>query len=560
MISEALDTLISTFSPGWGLKRAVARATMQQINAMTGSGTASGYKAGQLSRLTKANRGSNLNENAQPRSDILNLRISSWGLYRNNSQARKIIRNLESKIIGNGMQPVSQAVLADGSPNVPFRNAVKKLWKSMLNRMDDRGRPGFGGQTLTGLGRLALKSTVLSGDCFYRIITPEKNPGQSPSMNMLPQISLQLVSVDRLASQPAESRSSIKGHQFFHGIELDSKDRIVGYHINRYHPSDPRGQSAVEDVVFVPSSSMGHVFIQDDIDQLLGTPWFSAALLKMRDTADYEYNELRAAAVSACVVLGYRRSAGQTQFGVNQPDDWDLTDADGNKLTAIQPGMLLDLGKTGEIQGFNPMRPNANAGEFIAHMLRSQATSVPGTKGSTLTSDYRNSSFSSERSADNDVWPELEVLQEWFSDNFYQPVYERIITTAVATGYFDGIVSVGDFQSRKEEYLACQWQGPVARSINPVDDAKASKERIRNGQSSPQLECALMGRDWQDVMKQVSEFIEFCEENDIPEDIMYQILGIEQTDSMLIAQEDGSSSESSSEEDSEDSSDTDAGV
>ena len=519
MIGRALDSFIGIFSPLAAARRMHARATMAQMQAYTGG--QSGYQAGKLNRLTKAWAAARSNENAQPRTDIARLRALSWDLYRNNPQAKKICRSLESKVIGRGLKPQSQAVNEDGTPNVPFRTRAHELWRALHERLDYRGKPGSGGQDFTELSKLALRSVILGGEVLYRFRPQEKQK------DSLPAVKIQLIHADRLADQIQE----VPGGMVYFGIQLDANEQRVAYHIFPYHPSDPRGQSA-QSAQPVAASEMGHLYIAEDIDQLRGTPWFSAALLKMREASDYEFNELKAAAVSACVVLGYRRSAGQTQFGVNQPDDWDLTDADGNAITAIQPGMLLDLGKTGEIQGFNPQRPNTAMGEFMGHMLRSQATAVPGVKGSTLTGDFRQSSFSSERSADNDVWPELEGLQDWFAGSFCQPIYERVVSAAVAAGWFDEVegFDAGDFLARRDEYIRCEWKGPVARSINPKDDAEASRRRVQNGQSTPQKEIAAAGGNWQENIMQVAEFIEFCGEQEIPESLVAQMLGIDQQD------------------------------
>src|SRR6185436_17716977 len=99
---------------------------------------------------------------------------------------------------------------------------------------------------------------------------------------------------------------------------------------------------------------------------------------------------------------------------------------------------------------------------------------------------------SSERSADNDAWPELEEIQDWFACGFYQPIYEEVITAAVTAGLFDDVkgFSTADFAERKRDYLNTHWQGPVPRSINPKDDADAARQRVRNATSSPQIEAA----------------------------------------------------------------------
>ena len=522
MIGEAIDRMCGLFSPSWGMNRVHARATMQQMLGMSSSSGA-GYAAGKLNRLTKNRRPTIANENSIPRENIERCRALSYQLYRDNPHARKICRQLESKVIGRGMLPASQATLPNGDEHTEFRLMARTIWSKRLKTLDYRGIAGKGGQHFTELAKTALRATILGGEVLYRLRIDGKDT-KAPTR-------IQLIAADRL-SKIASPDHDMKTNLFFFGIETNSEDRRIAYHILKFHPSDPRGVGTT-DIVRVPADEMGHVFVQDDIDQFRGSPWFSAALLKMQDTGDYEFNELKAAAVSACVVLGYRRSPGQSQFGFNQPEDSPLTDADGNKITAMQPGMLIDMGRTGEIQGFNPQRPNSNAGEFIQHLLRSQAASVAGIKSSSMTMNYAGSSFSSEKSADNDAWPELEGVQDWFSRTFYQPVYENVIVEAVIANMFEGIVRKEEFLERKDEYLEAVWQGPVPRSINPTDDAKAARMRIQNGQSSPQLEASSLGRNWREIVSDIAEFIDYCESKDLPDSLTAQMLGIDQVDDPL---------------------------
>ena len=529
MIGNLLDNLVAVFSPVRAARRMHARATLQQIAAYSGGTSTGGYKAGKLNSLTKGYQPGSTSENAQPRNDIVRMRALSWDLYRNNPQARKVCRSLESKVIGRGMRLQSQATRPDGTAHVEFRSMVRLLWAAVQARLDYRGRPSEGGQIFSDLCKTALRACMLSGETLYRYRVGERQ-------GKLPTEQVQLVHADRLVDALITNQGS--AINYFYGIELDDNERRVAYHISKYHPNDPRGAPSIGNVIRVPTDEMGHLYIAEDIDQLRGVPWFGPVLIKNQETSDYEYSELKAAAVSACVVLGYRRSTGQSAFGVNQPDDWDLTDADGNKMTAMQPGMLMDLGRTGEIQGFNPMRPNSSASDFVNHMIRSQAAGVPGTKGSTLTGDYKQSSFSSERSADNDAWPEIEGVQDWFAANFCQPIYERVVLSAVLSGWFADTLEIEDFIARKGDYLAATWHGPVARSINPTDDAKAARLRVQNGQSSPQIEAALLGRDWQEIVRDIDEYLKFCEENDIPDSVIAQTLGIDQQDAPLEDPED----------------------
>jgi capsid protein len=196
--------------------------------------------------------------------------------------------------------------------------------------------------------------------------------------------------------------------------------------------------------------------------------------------------------------------------------------------------MLLNLGAAGEFDIKSTTRPNNSAGEFLSHLIRSEAASVPGVKSSTLTGDYRESSFSSERSADNDIWPEIESLQDLFALNFCQPIFEAAIKAGILAGKFDGIAgfSASDFEGRQRDYLQCNWQGPVSRSINPSDDAKAARTRIQNGTSSPQRECQKLGADHLEILQEQAQHIAEAEALGLPDDVWQNNLGIEQIDRM----------------------------
>lgn len=532
MLGTILDSMVGVISPRWAVSRIAHRNILtrmrntasgrhESMERMIGSRSAGGYEAGKTNRLTRKNLGS-AHENDLPRDQINMMRWRAWNLFRNNPQARKIVRTLCAKIVGKALCPQPQATMQDGSAFVAFRQRARQVWEEFSKEADWRGKPGRGGQPLTMLMKTALKSIVLSGGVLYRFrnltVQEQKRKG------LLLPLQLQLVHVDRLDEQKHD------GVSLFYGVDLDNDGRPSGYHILNGGVTKTTGQESSR----VPAAEMGHLFMEDDIDQLLGSSWFSAALLTMDDRRQYEYSELTAAEMGACFVAGYRRSSGQSQFGLQNPDsEGSLTDADGNAVTRMQPGMFLDLGATGEIDLLNPNRPNSGAEAFLSYLMRSEAVSMPGVKSSTLTGDYRNSSFSSERSADNDAWPEIEELQDWFSGGFSQPVYEAVITAAVTqTTLFDDVegFSVQDFQERKRDYLRTNWQGPVARSINPKDDANAAGIRVKRMQSTPQRECAKVGQDWREIILEFKEYIQACQDAGLPDDIWQQALGIEQKD------------------------------
>lgn len=519
MQNESKNSIVSRTLDGL---RSVGRATMAQIESLTGG--AGGYEAGKTNRLAGRLPGVRQNENAIDRGNIANLRARSWTLYRENGHAKKILRTLESKVVGCNSRPQSQAMARDGKPHVAFRKRAAELWDAISKEIDYQGKPGRGGESMADLMKQAIRSTILGGEVLARFRSADLH-GLDEKLRMrerMPDLRIQLIHAERLDDSTTDDKT-------FAGIELDANDRRVAYRIFKRHPSDPRGVDRSQ-VTRVPAQQIVHLYMADDVDQFRGVPWFSAALLKTRDVGDYEYNELTAAAMGACVVMSYKPDEGQTGgISLEAPTD-DLEDADGNAQTHMQPGMII---RGGEISGFNPQRPNTGLIGFVQHLLRSVAVSFPGVKGSTLTGDFRGSSFASERSADNDAWPEIECLQNWFHGSFSQPIYEQVVIAGVESGWFDSVENFDEteFINRQRNYLSTQWQGPVARSINPKDDAKAARERIRNGSSSVQREASKLAVDWREVAAEQAEYIEEARRLKLPEDVIAQALGIDQNNS-----------------------------
>ena len=525
MIGKAIDSIIGIISPRWAVQRTLWRARSSSIRAaasehksmqkMLGTGRG-GYEAGKVNRLTEHNFGS-AHENDLDRNQITNMRNRSWNLYRNNPQARKIIRTLNAKVIGRGMNPQPQTVLPDGKPFVAFRKKARSIWKEASKELDFRGKPGRGGQHLVQLHKRALTHAILSGGCLMRFHHLKKR--EQNSKRLLLPLQIRLMHIDRL-----DETKHNEGDRIFYGVQLNADNIPESYWLKSGGVKSDDNESSA-----IPAKELIHFYPEDDIDQILGSPQFCAALLTADDRRHYEESELTAAEMGSKFVAGYRRSSGQTGLGLpNTDEDWDLTDSSGNKIEYLQSGMFVDLGKEGSFDMINMNRPNSGAEAFLNHLIRGEAVGMPGVKASTLTGDYRNSSFSSERSADNDAWPELEDLQDWISCSFSQPIYEEVIKAAVLAGLFDDVdgFTTAAFSADQRNYLNANWQGPVARSINPKDDVKAAMDRVKSGTSSVQKEASKIAADWRENLEDAAEFMAYCEELGLPEDFCRQALGM----------------------------------
>lgn len=521
MIGQALDSVIGAVFPRWGLNRMAARATMQQIVGVAGG--SSGYNAAKINRFTRNQPRTVLPEHMVPRSHPESIAAQSWELFRNNGSARKVIRSIESKVIGRGMFPHSLATRVDGTPHIEFRQAVKRLWWSMASCIDARGKPGSGGLDLVEFQKQALRQCILSGEVLCRKVFLTKKQQRKSGSPVA--VAYQLIPGSRLSSE-AKADNTPEDAIFYRGIELDSTGRRVAYHV--VPPQIDEFAVPVQTPKRIQAEEITHLYIAEDIDQLRGVGWFAPVLIDLRDTDALNFNILQAVNMAACVVMSYRLGSGQRRMGLQAPaSSPDMEDEDGNRINKLQAGMLINKGDGGEVELHAPPQASSGMDSLIQSFQRKYAAGMPGIKGSTVTGDYRGSSYSSERSADNDIWPEIESLQDWFAVNFCQPMFEEIVNQAMIDGYFSGIITAEEYADRKQELLQTAWKGPVARSINPTDDARAARLRVANGQSSPQLECSAIGVDPVDVINDVSEWLQQAEAKGWPEWMIKQSLGVD---------------------------------
>lgn len=506
MISQLVDGLIGAISPKRGLERATYRNALNKVRS---------YDGGSDDRRTAG-------WNAGPRSgesgDLLKIQRSrwrAWDLYDNSVYARKIVRALIAQTIGLGLKPESAAVNPEGQPDSTFRRLSKELWDAWAHAPSNLGAPGYGGVTFNELERMAFREVILSGEVLVRLIERTVSSPGKP----LP-FEVEIISCERLAEDSTLSHS--EGDNFiYRGIEFDPSGRRVAYHLYNFHPQDPRPVFLNHETTRIPADEIIHLYVPERPDHVRGVSWFAPLLLQLRNVDDYQENELTAAAVGACVVAGITRAgAGGTGAGLNTPAGGDSTDKDGNRVTRMQPGMFFELDVGEKIEGFNPQRPNGNAEAFIALLLRSLAGALPGLKASTVTMDYRNSSFSSERSADNDCWRETEQIQQWFEQNFCQPIWDRVIESGVSNGFFEDMdfrsFGLDKFGANRRRYLAADWEGPIAKSINPVDDVTAANMRVESNLSSPQAECRNIGTNLKENLAQKAEYFAELETAKLP--------------------------------------------
>lgn len=493
---NVLDRIIGAISPGWGARRMASRMAVGQMTKM--------LDAGKHDR-TSPHIAPNTSGEIRDQAELIRARDRAWRMYFNDSNARKFVDQTVAHVVGCGQKPQSKATKPNGEPDASFRQAANDLFRLVSANLLYNPTTGAPSMPFGVVQAMVMKEVAICGEVAIRKRYLSRDRAVKEG-RVLP-IAIELITTEHfLDSVPNLPRSVTKGNYIFRGIEFDPQGNRVAYHIRKMHPSDPRTLAWNTEIERVPASEILHVFRPQRPESIRGVTWMSSLIQRLQQIRDYEETELIAATVSACVAMAITRPSGSTLPSLQNPTNERTVDADGNPITRMQPGMFLDLRPGQQVTGFNPQRPNTSADAFIGTLMRGASLGMPGIKSSTVTADYRNSSFSSERSAENDAWREIEIVQEWFAAWFCQPIWEFVIETGLTEGWFREVLDGRSFRleraiADKQRVMSCEWMGPVPKSINPADDERASQLAIQIGTSSLPIECAARGLDWEQVME-----------------------------------------------------------
>ena len=173
-------------------------------------------------------------------------------------------------------------------------------------------------------------------------------------------------------------------------------------------------------------------------------------------------------------------------------------DADGGrdeKDFELAPGAILDLLPYESVEIADSKRPNAAFDQFVLAVLRQVgvALEIPFE----MLVKHFTASYSAAQAALLEAWKFFRARREWLACMFCQPVYEAVITEAVARGHLNAPGFFSDPMIRAA-YLGAEWIGPPRGQIDQLKEGKAARERIDMGISTLAEEtAALTGGDWE---------------------------------------------------------------
>lgn len=487
------DRAIAAVSPSWALQRHQARATL----VLSGGYAGAGY-----SERLAAWRPGVRDADGDQVGDLRELRARSRDLVRNSPIAAGAIETQVSHIVGSGLSlqcRIDSALLgmtpeqADAWQTSTERRF--RLWASSP-LCDAAAELDFYEQQ-----DLALRTQLESGDAFV-ILAQQSTPGWPF------QLVLQLVEADRACNPNfAQDTPTLTA-----GIERSASGAALAVHLCNQHPGALAAQGALrwERVPFRGSQSgrrnVLHLKRKLRPGQTRGLPSLAPIVGTLKQMERYATAEIDAAVNAAAQALFVKMDAeafgelfdpqAQQQL-VSQASSWDGNITSGRAVNLL-PGESIEAPELG--------RPNPNFDPFMSAFMRfvGIGLNVPVE----VLMKHFQSSYSAARAALLDAWRTFNIRRTWLASKLCQPVYEEWLADEVAAGRISAPGFFADPLVRAA-WCGTTWSGDGPGALNPLDEARAARERMALGLTTlAQESVAYDGGDWEVKHRQRTREVE----------------------------------------------------
>jgi len=142
---------------------------------------------------------------------------------------------------------------------------------------------------------------------------------------------------------------------------------------------------------------------------------------------------------------------------------------------------------------------NSEFGPFIDAVAREVGAGT-GLPYELLVQQFQ-SSYSASRAAMEMAWQGFRTDRVAHVEQFCRPVYEEVMTEAVARGYLDAPGFFSD-PLRRRAWLGATWMGPARPTIDPVKDANADRAYLEMGATSlTRISAERFGQDYRTIRR-----------------------------------------------------------
>lgn len=482
MLGRLLDSMVGTFSPLAGVRRAQARKILERS-----------YSGAESNRLTSNKSPKNQAADTELLGPFGADQLRAWArmLVRDNAYAWGVVDTIVSSVVGLGINAQSMMETPEGDDIEDVNETRDSVWAEWCEVCDINGQ-----LTFAEIQQLAQREMVEAGECLIHLVnTPAKT--HRGIYRPVP-LAIELIEADRLASDKDTYAIRSSENRVIRGVELDELGKPVAYWIYPEHPSSPyvtRNTTPTR----IDAKHIRHLYRRDRIGQSRGASWFAPVMSWIRDLGVYVDNEIQASAVASCFGVAIKTD-GPSGSGLMPSTSGDTTDDNGNTFEHLEPAMIVRLGIGESIESINPGRPNSASEPWINLMLRGIAVGT-GLSYEIVARDYSQVSYSSSRTSQLEDRRRFRRWQRYLVNHLCQPVWDRFCEQAATSGH-KSFPTMTEILADRRGSTTVEWQTTEWEWVDPQSEQTASQAAIDGLQSTLQSELGTRGKNWRSVLYQ----------------------------------------------------------
>jgi len=416
--------------------------------------------------------------------DYWTLRARSSQLFNDNLYARGLIRRLITNEINTGLTPelcpdeeilgLEEDSLADWTETVENRFAI---WGKNPRVCDWKGE-----STLGALQQTARREALVEGDVLVVL--------RQSQVTKLPQV--QLVRGGAVRTPLASESSLRKGHTVTHGVEKDSRGRVVAYWTDQEKGGSKRipafGEKSGRRIAWL-------VFGTDKrLDDVRGQPLLSIILQSLKEVDRYRDSIQRKAVLNSILAMFVKKTEDKMGTlpmtgGAKRVDKAQATDSDGKTrkfdIANQIPGIVMQELQTGEEPvAFGNQGTDEKFGDFEAALMSAIAWA------NEMPPEILQLAFSNNYSASQAAINEFKIYLnkfwgEW-GDTFCAPIQVEWLLSEVLTQRIEapGLLEAWRDPQQYDKFgawTAADWYGSIKPSTDMAKAIKGSKGLIEEG-------------------------------------------------------------------------------
>lgn len=428
--------------------------------------------------------------------DYWTLRARSIHLFTQNMYARGLIRRLITNEINKGLTPESipdESVLGlePGSLGDWTEENENRffLWGKNPILCDYRQRSTFG-----AIQRAARQEALIAGDIL--VVLRQSQATRLPT--------IQLISGNRIQTPLFDNTNRIpQSHTVRHGVQFDSRDRIVGYWIRQdtgeFIKIPAWGEKSGRRIAWL-------VYGTDKrLDEVRGQPLLSIILQSLKDIDDYRDSAQRKALINSFFAMSVEKDSDKPgtlpiRGGAVRNDEINTGDANNitRPLNVSQyiPGVAVDELQTGEklkFHGGDGTDTNFAAFEETITAAIAWANELPP--------EILRLAFSNNYSASQAALNEFRIYQDkiWSSwgEEFCTPIYVEWLIAESLIGKNANAMDI--LQSWRDNsrfdlfaaWTSVEWYGSIKPTTDMLKQTKGSENLLKMGLSTHAREARI---------------------------------------------------------------------